>query len=656
MRRIEYIRKAARWIGLALAFAAAMPAAAQAPTWQLTGPEGGPTDSVAASRGAIVAGTSEGLYRSTDRAENWARVAATGYVRSMVASPHDPDFLVAAAGDALWRSTDGGVTWTATPVDPRLSELQFNPMPAHADELVAITTDRTGGVETPRLMRSLDRGLTWQLLTDDATFQPLGVLIDPIEGNYFAILKDGRLMLSSNRGISWRLLVHSLGQMPQSSKMMIMPRVGALLWSSSGGWVSYLLRYDGFDIDHTWTDAGPIAGLFADPLRSGRLWAASTSELFDERLVESLDFGATWKLVPSEHNVRLRAVLEDGTLVGSSMAGPLISTDAGRHWQLRSRGIRLAQVNSVAGHRSDGSLIAIAKGGAWVSTDRGTTWQAGSGIAGAAGMFSSLARHPHDPAIALASVFRTPLPAQTYRTTNGGLHWQPLPPGSGLSSASLQSIVYDPVDSSRVSATSESDRLFWSQDGGLHWQPVQTGIASLLVAAGGSSSRLYGLHSRTSWRGLSRAERPGATMTPITGVPALSALTVHPTASHILLASGEGTATFPVYLSTDGGDSWQTRGHLPGPLSSSKPQLAFDACDARAVYAFTNGVFYRSDNLGHTWQAEPLDMLVQGATAIVTGCAGGLSHVALSSNSTGGVRVRSPAAAGRISTNGFEPM
>lgn len=145
-------------------------------------------------------------------------------------------------------------------------------------------------------------------------------------------------------------------------------------------------------------------------------------------------------------------------------------------------------------------------------------------------------------------------------------------------------------------------------------------------------------------------------MTPITGVPALSALTVHPTASHILLASGEGTATFPVYLSTDGGDSWQTRGHLPGPLSSSKPQLAFDACDARAVYAFTNGVFYRSDNLGHTWQAEPLDMLVQGATAIVTGCAGGLSHVALSSNSTGGVRVRSPAAAGRISTNGFEPM
>lgn len=655
MRSIRMSTTTTKVAGLALSLAAATPAFAQQPTWQLTGPEGGYVSEVVASNSVMIANTSGGLYRSTDQAANWQRVPAIGSTQSIAASPHDPNLVVAASGTSLWRSVDGGTTWNAVAVGTRLNALQFNPIPAHEAELLAIASDQYEWWRTPRLMRSVDRGLSWQTLTADATFQPLGMTVDPRDGSYFAVLRDGRAMFSRDRGVRWDVLLRTPGgQMPMPSRLLVVPGVIALLWSSDGGWVSQLLRYDNIDINQVWGASGSFAGLFADPLQSGRLWAAATSELGDERLGESLDFGVTWTLVPSDHNARLQTILADGTMIGSSMAGPLISTDAGRHWNVRTRGIRLAHVNAMAGHRADGSLIAVTKNGIAVSADRGMTWQAGEGVAATTRTRSSIGRHPRDPTIALASVERLTGPSYLYRTMDGGLNWQSIPSDSGLFNASLSSIVYDPIDPARISATSSSGALFWSQDGGLHWQQVQSGISVLRAAAAGSSSSLYGLHSLGQWRGLSRADRPGEAMTPIDGVPALTALAVHPTAPHVLLASGEGTATVPVYLSTDGGDSWQTRGSLPAPLSPFEPLLAFDACDTQIVHAFASGTWYRSDDHGQTWQSEPVDAAVHGASAIVTSCAGGHSHVALSSNFTGGVRVRSPVAVERVATNDFD--
>lgn len=655
MRSIGMSTTTTKVAGLALSLAAATPAFAQQPTWQLTGPEGGFASEVVASSSVMLANTYGGLYRSTDQAANWQRVPAIGYAQSITASPHDPNLVVAASGTSLWRSTDGGTTWDAIAVGTRLNALQFNPIPAHGTELLAIASAEYLWWQSPRLMRSVDGGLSWQSLTADATFQPLGMAVDPRDGSYFAVLRDSRVMFSRDRGANWDVLLRNPSpQMQLPSQVLVVPGVLALLWSSDGGWVSNLLRYDNEDIDHVWGASGDILGLFADPLQSGRIWSAATViDVNEEQLGESLDFGVTWTLVPSDRNARLQAVLADGTMIGSSLAGPLVSTDAGRHWSVRTRGIPLAQINALAGHRSNGSLIAVGKAGPWVSLDRGLTWEAGAGIAETTHISSSVDRHPRDPAIALASVTRTTAGPKVYRTTDGGLNWQPLPSDSGLFNASFLSIVYDRVDPARVSATSTSGQLFWSQDGGLHWQQVQAGVRSLRAATAGYSSRLYGLAGSDLAYTLLRADRSGEAMTPVVTAPAFGALAVHPSAPHVLLATAGGSGMVPVYWSMDGGDSWHTRGNLPGWPA---PLLAFDACDDRTVYAFTSATFHRSHDRGLTWTAETLDTTVQGATAIVTSCVGGLSHVVLSSNTTGGVRVRSPVVTERIATNDFEPL
>src|SRR5579864_7671344 len=64
--------------------------------------------------GASGAGSSAGLYRSLDGGGHWDQVALKGHAVSSIAiDPHNPDLVIAAAGDTgVMRTSDGGKTWT----------------------------------------------------------------------------------------------------------------------------------------------------------------------------------------------------------------------------------------------------------------------------------------------------------------------------------------------------------------------------------------------------------------------------------------------------------------------------------------------------------------------------------------------------------------
>src|SRR5262249_14602235 len=69
-------------------------------------------------------GGEEGLFRSGDGADNWARVESplSGLqIWSILLMPHDPNVvLVGTCPSRLFRSADGGRTWT----EPAVSMLQ----------------------------------------------------------------------------------------------------------------------------------------------------------------------------------------------------------------------------------------------------------------------------------------------------------------------------------------------------------------------------------------------------------------------------------------------------------------------------------------------------------------------------------------------------
>ncbi len=76
----------------------------------LTGPVACITASPTVS-GLFYAGTSQGLFRSTDGGYNWTRTGTFTTVRAVVISPEDENLIYAGTATGVYLTTDGGSTW-----------------------------------------------------------------------------------------------------------------------------------------------------------------------------------------------------------------------------------------------------------------------------------------------------------------------------------------------------------------------------------------------------------------------------------------------------------------------------------------------------------------------------------------------------------------
>ena len=66
----------------------------------------------------ILAGTLQGVYRSTDGGATWTLISPSGSteiheVESLAVDPANPDIVYAGTWHLPWKTTDGGATWTS---------------------------------------------------------------------------------------------------------------------------------------------------------------------------------------------------------------------------------------------------------------------------------------------------------------------------------------------------------------------------------------------------------------------------------------------------------------------------------------------------------------------------------------------------------------
>ena len=238
-----------------------------------------------------------GVWKTDDGGTYWENVSdgffKTASVGAIAVAHSDPNVVYAGMGescirgdvsfgDGVYRSTDGGATWTHMGLEDTRHIARVRIHPANPDLVyVAALGHAFGPNEERGVFRSTDGGKNWEkVLYRDEKCGAIDLSMDP---------NNPRILFAS---------IWEARRTP---------------WSfSSGGPGSGIFRsVDGGDSWSEITDNPGLPkgvkgriGVAVSPARSGRVWA--TVEADDSALYRSDDAGATWELVSDNNDIQGR--------------------------------------------------------------------------------------------------------------------------------------------------------------------------------------------------------------------------------------------------------------------------------------------------------------------------------------------------------------
>jgi photosystem II stability/assembly factor-like uncharacterized protein len=296
--------------------------------------------SLLATPNVLLAGTSEGVFRSGDRGLSW-RASSQGLAATRIAGlAVDPEtgwLYAGQLGAAPFRSTDGGASWVSLrrgigpeagsfsgplAVDPQSPSRVYagfaagigqSPDAGRSWDVTPVDCSRPGwivfdavrpdtlyvGDRRPILCpfgpvcavrRSDDGGSTWTCVQNDFPSTTVDLLVaDPVrESVLYAVVLSGPLYRSENGGGSWSLLAPNL----EPTALAIDPANPLRLWAGVPGG---LARSE--DGGRTWdllieglTGDRKVIALVVDPVDTSTLYAATIRD----GIYKSTDAGETW--------------------------------------------------------------------------------------------------------------------------------------------------------------------------------------------------------------------------------------------------------------------------------------------------------------------------------------------------------------------------
>ena len=513
------------------------PLAAQE-SWVPTGPAGGIVGSLVIHPDdprILWAGTSGGVFKSTNGGASWTPTnqGLTGLrISALAVAPSDPETLYAAvrapfSGTGVFRSTDGGATWTRASASPRPP----NPLALVLELAVHPRNPNVVYAATPQGLykTGTGRGPWGRVLDGDVR----SVAIDPVRP---AIVYAGGLSevrKSTNGGGTWS--------------------AGVPVGQSTLG----ILLIDPKDPRRIW--AGGSGGLFRTT-NGGAFWQPASSGL-PNRPVLSL------ALAPSSG--RGADILWAGTTNGTFRSG-----NGGGTWVRASQGMRGQEINALVAHpRQPGTL--------WAGS--GTLEKEGPGV---------------------------------FKTTNNGMAWRMS--NRGLLALHLEVLAFDPQTPGVVWAGTDGRGVFRSADSGATWAPRNSGIepltiSSLAIAPSGPQT-LWATAGRnvfvTHDGGEQWVRRGSGPIDPFNGfIPPVSLLRLDPQDAAVAYA---GTSS-GLFRTTDEGVTW-SRFEAPLP-AASVTDLLIDPRDSDVVFVAMGALWVTRDG-GATWELVPVANAPIGIAAL----------------------------------------
>jgi photosystem II stability/assembly factor-like uncharacterized protein len=145
----------------------------------------------------------QGLFLSTNGGKNWIPTSLGGPpVDSIAISPGfatDQTAFAASSSSGLYKSTDGGMTWTSIPLPDSIIKLGIVTLsPAFTTDQVVYVVPTTGGI-----LKSTNGGSTWSSLTRIQHLVVLDLQLSPnyaVDHTFFAATLQSGVMKSTNGG------------------------------------------------------------------------------------------------------------------------------------------------------------------------------------------------------------------------------------------------------------------------------------------------------------------------------------------------------------------------------------------------------------------------------------------------------------------------
>jgi hypothetical protein len=622
-------------VAAAAALAAGPPAPAAAATWKPLGPDRIPNGQTYGSnrvdvigrvsaiavdpsdkRHLLLGAAGGGVWESRDEGATWkprTDAMPTLAIGAIAFDPRHPATVYAGSGEGnfyarlgagVFKSADGGATWSALPAGPLLGAGFFDLAVDGGDSSFLYAATTRG------LFVSADAGATW---TQRRTGPCWAVSVDPAGGaaaEVLATFAEG-LFRSTNRGATltkvvlpekpatpWtRLAATRVAAHPDVAYLFGAADQDPFLWRRSGTtWTRIALPRSGakpmIDTGQAWYDWY----VAAPPDRTDRVYLGAIDGFRG-------DFaGGQWSwrnfvsngahsIHPDQHCMAF-APGNSAIVYAGNDGGLFRSPDGGATWAALNSGLAITEVEYLALHPTDpGWLLAGTQDNGTIRLSQGAWEHVADGDGGDCGVNEA------NPKVVYHSYYNVSL-ERSGKNGNFG-SWSPMAPPP------MKSLFYPPVAVAKDTVSLGGDRLIVTRKGAPPWTSVSLGLGASdlctascaptpdLLYVGTLAGRLF----RLSWNGTAWTVKELAA--PFAGYVSCVAFDPRNAARLWATSTSALPGGAPVARSDDGGTSWVdcTAGLPPIPKNS----IAVDPATANRVWVAADVGVYESTDAGASW-------------------------------------------------------